>query len=66
MGKVKVMGEFTRGKKQRLEGKQPFKVVLGNASAVKLKINGRLFDLDGFSSGGVARFSIANGKIGNP
>jgi len=65
-GKVKLMGEFTRGKKQRLEGKPPFKVVLGNASAVRVKINGRQFDLERFSSGGVARFSIKNGKIGGP
>ncbi|MCU7884286.1 MAG: DUF4115 domain-containing protein, partial [Candidatus Thiodiazotropha sp. (ex Lucinoma annulata)] len=36
----------------------PFNVILGNAAAVRLTINGNPFDLKPFTRGKVARFTL--------
>ncbi len=63
---VILIGEYKKGVKKQLSGRTPYKVVLGNSSAVKVRIDGKLVDLDKYSSGGVARFTIMSGKIQNP
>jgi hypothetical protein len=44
----------------------PYKVVLGNSKAVRVEIDGKVADIEQFSSGGVARFTINDGKIWKP
>ena len=63
---VILIGEYKKGETKKLPGKMPYKVVLGNSPAVRVKIDGNPVDLDKFSSGGVARFTIKGGKIENP
>lgn len=43
---------------KEISGKRPFKVVLGNAGAVKLEYNGEPYDFGDYSLGKVARFSL--------
>lgn len=64
---VVLIGEYKKGETKRLSGRQaPYKVVLGDSSAVKVKIDGKLVDLAEFSSGGVSRFTIKDGKLETP
>lgn len=56
--KFKLFGEMTKGSERRLEGSPPYQVVLGNASAVRILINGKLFDLAAHTNGNVARFTL--------
>ncbi len=63
---VILIGEYKKGDKKKLTGRTPYKVVLGNSSAVRVRINGKTVNLDEYSSGGVARFTIMSGKIQNP
>ncbi|MCP3670703.1 MAG: helix-turn-helix domain-containing protein [Gammaproteobacteria bacterium] len=63
---VILIGEYKKGVKKQLSGRTPYKVVLGNSSAVRVMVDGKQADLDKYSSGGVARFTIMSGKIQNP
>ncbi len=63
---VILIGEYKKGVKKQLSGRTPYKVVLGNSSAVNVRVDGKLVNLDQYSSGGVARFTIMSGKIQNP
>jgi len=63
---VILIGEYKKGTQKKLSGRTPYKVVLGNSSAVKVMVDGKTANLDQYSSGGVARFTIQDGKIGNP
>lgn len=49
---------LTAGSVKNITGKRPFKVVLGNAGAVKLEYNGKPFDFGNYGLGKVARFSL--------
>ena len=49
---------LTAGTVKEISGIQPFKVVLGNAGAVKLEYNGEPYDFGEYGLGKVARFSI--------
>ncbi len=64
--RVIMIGEHKKGTKKRLTSLMPYKVVLGNSNAVKVEIDGKLADIDKYSSGGVARFTIVDGKIEKP
>jgi cytoskeleton protein RodZ len=56
--KFKLFGEMAKGTSRVLGGVPPYKVVLGNASAVSVTVNGEPFDLDPFARGNVARFTL--------
>jgi cytoskeleton protein RodZ len=64
--RVILIGEHNKGAIKKLGSAMPYKVVLGNSKAVKVEINGKVVDVEKYSSGGVARFTIDNGKIGKP
>lgn len=64
--RVILIGEHNKGAIKKLGSVMPYRVVLGNSKAVKVEINGKLVDINGYSSGGVARFTIDNGKIEKP
>ena len=64
---VVLIGEYKKGETKKLLGiHAPYKVVLGDANAVRVKIDGKTMNLDQFSSGGVSRFTIKDGQIENP
>lgn len=64
---VVLIGEYKKGETKRLSGRHaPYKVVLGDSSAVRVMIDGNLVDLAEFSSGGVSRFTIKDGKLETP
>jgi cytoskeleton protein RodZ len=64
---VVLIGEYKKGETKKLSGERaPYKVVLGNSTAVQVKIDGKPADLGRFSTGGVSRFTIKDGKIENP
>ncbi|ODB83549.1 hypothetical protein A3193_11655 [Candidatus Thiodiazotropha endoloripes] len=58
-GKARIIGEMRSGSKRRLSSEYgPFNVVLGDAAAVTLTIDGQPFDLTPFTRGKVARFTL--------
>jgi cytoskeleton protein RodZ len=64
--RVILIGDHNKGAIKKLGSAMPYKVVLGNSKAVKVEINGKVVDVEKYSSGGVARFTINNGKIEKP
>jgi cytoskeleton protein RodZ len=54
----KLLGEMHEGDRRVLEGRPPYSVILGNAAAVKVTVNGSQFDLKRFTRGNVARFKL--------
>jgi len=54
----KLFGEMHEGDRRVLEGRPPYSVILGNATAVKVTVNGSPFDLKRFTRGNVARFKL--------
>jgi cytoskeleton protein RodZ len=56
--KYKLFGEMKKGDRHVLEGTPPYSVILGNAAAVTITIDGAAFDLNTISRGNVARFSL--------
>lgn len=54
----KLFGEMREGDRQVLEGTPPYSLILGNAAAVSVTIDGAPFDLAAISSGNVARFTL--------
>jgi len=57
-GKGQIVGNISEGTVRTLEGPAPYNVVLGNAAAAELRINGQLIDLTPYSRGNVARFTL--------
>ena len=58
-GKARIIGEMRSGSARRLSGQYgPFNVVLGDASVVRLTVDGQPFDLKPFTRGKVARFTL--------
>ena len=57
-GTFNVVGEIEAGSERLLGGTPPYRVVLGNASAVQILIDGEPFDLTPYQRGDVARFSL--------
>ncbi len=57
-GKIVLFGDIPAGSSKTLEGSAPFTFVLGNATKVKVSIDGRPYDIEPHIKGGVARFSL--------
>lgn len=55
----KLFGTMRKGTEKLLEGKPPYKFVLGNAAAVSVSVNGKPFDLAAHTKDNVARFSLS-------
>ena len=64
--RVILIGEHKKGTRKKLTSTMPYKVVLGDSNAVRVEIDGKTTNFDKFSSGGVARFTIIDGKINKP
>lgn len=64
--RVILIGDHKKGIRKRLTSVMPYKVVLGNSNAVQVEIDGKVADISKYSSGGVARFTIVDGKIEKP
>ena len=56
--KFKLFGEFPKGSRKVLGGQPPYKLVIGNAEAVSITVNGKPFDLAAYAKGNVARFTL--------
>lgn len=56
--KFKLFGEMPKGTRKVLGGKPPYKLVIGNAKAVTITVNGKPFDLTPYAKGNVARFTL--------
>ncbi len=56
--KFKLFGEVPKGSRKVLGGQPPYKVVIGNAGAVSITVNGKPFDLMPYAKGNVARFTL--------
>jgi len=56
--KFKLFGEVPKGSRKVLGGQPPYKVVIGNAGAVSITVNGKPFDLAPYAKGNVARFTL--------
>ena len=54
----KLMGEMYKGDRHVLGGTPPYTVVVGNASAVEVTVNGQPFDVARLARGNVARFKL--------
>ena len=56
--KFKLFGEIPKGSRKVLGGQPPYKLVIGNAEAVSITVNGKPFDLAPYAKGNVARFTL--------
>ena len=56
--KFKLFGEMPKGTQKILGGTPPYKMVLGNANAVTITIDGVPYDLRPHAKGNVARFTL--------
>ena len=56
--KFKLFGEMPKGTRRVLGGEPPYKLVIGNAQAVSITVNGQPFDITRFAKGNVARFTL--------
>lgn len=56
--KFKLFGEVSKGARKVLGGQPPYKMVIGNAQAVSISVNGEPFDLAPYAKGNVARFTL--------
>jgi cytoskeleton protein RodZ len=56
--KFKLFGEMPKGTRKVLGGSPPYKLVIGNAKAVEITIDGEPFDLTPYAKGNVARFTL--------
>ena len=57
--KFKLFGEMRKGSRKVLGGEPPYKMVIGNAGAVSITVNGKPFDLTRYAKGNVARFTLS-------
>jgi cytoskeleton protein RodZ len=54
----KLVGTMKRGSRHKLGGEPPYKVILGNAHAASIQVNGQPFDLGPYTDGNVARLTL--------
>ncbi len=54
----KLFGEMAKGDRRILEGTPPYSVIIGNAAAVTITIDGEPYDLESHARGNVARFTL--------
>ena len=57
-GEVVLNGEMRAGDAKNIQGDAPFRFVLGNAEAVELLVGSKRFNLEPYTSGNVARFTL--------
>ncbi len=57
-GKTLILGELADGERRTLDGRPPYRIVLGRAQAVSLTVNGKPYDLGPHTQANVARFSL--------
>lgn len=57
-GRFKILGEIDAGSRRVLGGTPPYKLVLGNAAAVSITVDGKPFDLTPYIRGKVARLTL--------
>ena len=57
-GSFKVQREITAGTRLVLKGIPPYELVLGDASAIEIWVDGEAFDLSPLMRGKVARFTL--------
>jgi cytoskeleton protein RodZ len=57
-GDYRVAGNKAAGERILLGGEPPYKMVFGNAAAVKITINGETYDLEPYTRGNVARLTL--------
>lgn len=57
-GRFRLQGVLAGGETRRLEGEPPYRVVLGNADAVEITIDGAAYDLAPHVRANVARFTL--------
>jgi len=57
-GTFKIEGSIAPGTRRVLQGIPPYRMVLGNAAAVKIFVDGREFDITPYNRGNVARFTL--------
>jgi cytoskeleton protein RodZ len=56
--KFKLFGEMPKGTRRVLGGEPPYKLVVGNAQAVSMTVNGQPYDITRYAKGNVARFTL--------
>lgn len=54
----KLFGEMGEGDRRVLAGTPPYSVIIGNAAATTITIDGQAFDLSRYARGNVARFTL--------
>ena len=54
----KLFGEMPAGARKVLDGEPPYRLVIGNAGAVAIEIDGEPFDIMPYANGNVARFTL--------
>ncbi|MES9843073.1 MAG: DUF4115 domain-containing protein, partial [Candidatus Sedimenticola sp. 6PFRAG5] len=57
-GGFKIVGLITKGTSRVLAGQAPYRMVLGNASNIRISVNGADHDLAPYVKGNVARFTL--------
>jgi len=62
--KFKLFGEMRKGEKRVLEGTPPYSIILGNSPMVRITVGGKPFNTEEYTRGGVARFSLDPGAVG--
>ncbi len=62
-GGFKILGVMRKGERRTLAGTPPYRVVLGNASVVRINVAGRPYDFSEFVRGNVARFELQPEKL---
>ena len=65
-GEVQLFGEMANGDRRVLDGKPPYSLVIGNASAVDMEVGGKPFDVNAVAKGNVARFKLDPTLVGKP
>lgn len=61
-GSFRIMGEIRAGSRRELGGTPPYEIVLGNALAAKIMVDGEPFDITPYIRGNVARFNLDPGR----
>ncbi|MGD2116971.1 MAG: DUF4115 domain-containing protein [Chromatiales bacterium] len=62
-GSYRLLGVMPKGSSKTFEGEAPYKVLFGNAVAVKMSINGEPFDIKRFTEANVTKFTLEQSDI---
>jgi cytoskeleton protein RodZ len=63
-GRARIVGVMREGMRRRLDAQLgPFRVVIGDIHAVRLSVNGEIYDLGRHTRGKVARFTLDPSKL---